>query len=209
MAEAAVDTVTDAVKVEDVTPDAAKPAHAHDGHDHDHHGHDHDHDHNHDHDHDESSQSRSEKKARKALLKMGLVKVANIERITVRTKQKDTFHVAHPDVYRLPGDARSGTFVIFGEAKSADQRQQWQESARELMQQQAAAQAAAASGAAAPAVSAPAPASVAAPADDVVVDEKNVDLVMAQAPNKTREEVVALLKKHKNDVVEAVMSLNS
>lgn len=60
--------------------------------DHDHeHGHDHDHDHDHDHEEDPTSaaaldkiQSRSERKARKALLGLGLKKVPGITRVTLR-----------------------------------------------------------------------------------------------------------------------------
>lgn len=59
----------------------------HDGHDH----HDHDHDHDHDHEEDPTSaaaldkiQSRSERKARKALLGLGLKKVSGITRVTLR-----------------------------------------------------------------------------------------------------------------------------
>ena len=55
-------------------------------HDHDHHGHDHDHDHE-----DPTSdaalnkiQSRSERKARKALISLGLQRVPNITRVTVK-----------------------------------------------------------------------------------------------------------------------------
>jgi nascent polypeptide-associated complex subunit alpha len=62
----------------------------------DHHGHDHDHDHDHDHNHDHEEedptsaaaldkiQSRSERKARKALLALGLKRVPNITRVTLR-----------------------------------------------------------------------------------------------------------------------------
>lgn len=66
----------------------------HDGHDHaghDHHGHTHDHDHDHDHAGPELSeanldkiQSRAERKARKALLGMGLKRVPGINRVTLR-----------------------------------------------------------------------------------------------------------------------------
>ena len=61
----------------------------------DHHDHDHDH-HDHDHDHDEEEldptsaaaldkiQSRSERKARKALISLGLKKVPGINRVTLR-----------------------------------------------------------------------------------------------------------------------------
>lgn len=59
----------------------------HEGHDH----HDHDHDHDHEHEEDPTSaaaldkiQSRSERKARKALLGLGLKKVPGITRVTLR-----------------------------------------------------------------------------------------------------------------------------
>jgi len=59
----------------------------HEGHDH----HDHDHAHDHDHEEDPTSaaaldkiQSRSERKARKALLGLGLKKVPDITRVTLR-----------------------------------------------------------------------------------------------------------------------------
>ncbi len=67
-------------KIEEVHSD-------HEGHDH----HDHDHDHDHDHEEDPTStaalekvQSRSERKARKALLSLGLKRVPNITRVTLR-----------------------------------------------------------------------------------------------------------------------------
>lgn len=61
----------------------------------DHSQHEHDHDHDHDHDHEqeddptsaaalEKIQSRSERKARKALLGLGLKKVTGITRVTLR-----------------------------------------------------------------------------------------------------------------------------
>lgn len=68
--------------IEEVTSDHSD----HEGHDHE--GHDH---HGHDHDEDPTSnaalekiQSRSERKARKALISLGLKKVPNITRVTLR-----------------------------------------------------------------------------------------------------------------------------
>ena len=61
--------------------------------DHSEHEHDHDHDHDQDHDHEEDPtsqaaldkiQSRSERKARKALLSLGLKRVPGITRVTLR-----------------------------------------------------------------------------------------------------------------------------
>ena len=65
----------------------------HSDHEHDHHDHDHDHEHGHSHEHEEDPtsqaaldkiQSRSERKARKALLTLGLKKVQGITRVTLR-----------------------------------------------------------------------------------------------------------------------------
>ena len=70
--------------IEEVTSD-------HEEHEEHEHGHDHDHDHDHDHEEDPTSaaaldkiQSRAERKARKALLGLGLKKVPDITRVTLR-----------------------------------------------------------------------------------------------------------------------------
>jgi nascent polypeptide-associated complex subunit alpha len=70
--------------IEEVTSD-------HEDHEEHEHGHDHDHDHDHDHEEDPTSaaaldkiQSRAERKARKALLGLGLKKVPDITRVTLR-----------------------------------------------------------------------------------------------------------------------------
>jgi nascent polypeptide-associated complex subunit alpha len=103
-------------------------------HDHDHADHDHDHDHaGHDHAHahggaggggddeDPTSaaaldkiQSRAERKARKALLTLGLKKVPDITRVTLRRPKNVLFVIAKPDVYKSPN---SDTYIVFGEAK--------------------------------------------------------------------------------------------
>ena len=70
-------------------------------HDHDHHGHDHDHDHE-----DPTSdaalnkiQSRSERKARKALISLGLQRVPNITRVTVK-RPKNVRAICIYNIYR-------------------------------------------------------------------------------------------------------------
>src|SRR5260370_4625072 len=85
--------------------------------------HDHDHDHVHDHGHDEDPtsaaaldkiQSRAERKARKALLGLGLKKIPAINRVTLRRPKNTLFVIASPDVYKSPN---SDTYIVFGEAK--------------------------------------------------------------------------------------------
>lgn len=75
----------------------------HEGHNHEH-GHEHEHDHDHDHDHEEDPtsqaalekiQSRSERKARKAVLSLGLKKVPGITRVTLRRPKNVRLRVVH------------------------------------------------------------------------------------------------------------------
>ncbi|KAI0721025.1 nascent polypeptide-associated complex subunit alpha [Cerioporus squamosus] len=99
----------------------------------DHSEHEHDHDHDHTHDEDPTSQaaldkiqSRSERKARKALLSLGLKKVPGITRVTLRRPKNVLFVIASPDVYKSPN---SDCYIVFGEAKIEDMNSQAQLSA--------------------------------------------------------------------------------
>ena len=61
-----------------------------------------------------SKQSRSEKKARKAMSRLGLKCVTGVTRVTIRKSKNILFVINRPDVYKSPaGD----THIIFGEAK--------------------------------------------------------------------------------------------
>ena len=59
-------------------------------------------------------QSRSEKKARKAMLKLGLKSYPGISRVTIRKSKNILFVITKPDVFKSPA---SDTFIVFGEAK--------------------------------------------------------------------------------------------
>lgn len=61
-----------------------------------------------------AKQSRSEKKARKAILKLGLKCFSGITRVTIRKSKNILFVIAKPDVYKSPA---SDTYIVFGEAK--------------------------------------------------------------------------------------------
>jgi NACalpha-BTF3-like transcription factor len=76
----------------------------------------------------ESKQSRQEKKSRKAILKLGLKAIPDIERITIRPAKKPHFVISRPEVFKSPV---SDTYVIFGEAKFDDYAQQAQMQAAE------------------------------------------------------------------------------
>ncbi|XP_033039640.1 nascent polypeptide-associated complex subunit alpha-2 [Trachypithecus francoisi] len=75
-----------------------------------------------------AKQSRSEKKARKAMSKMGLLQVTGVTRITIRKFKNILFVVTKPDVYKSPA---SDTYIVFGEAKIQDLSQQAQLAAAE------------------------------------------------------------------------------
>ena len=73
-------------------------------------------------------QNRAEKKARKAMQKLGMKPVSGIKRVTVKKAKNILFVISQPDVFKSPA---SDTYVIFGEAKIEDINQQAQAAAAE------------------------------------------------------------------------------
>ncbi|KAF8201692.1 NAC domain-containing protein [Pholiota molesta] len=182
---------------------------------HDHHDHDHDHEHEHEHEEDPTSaaalekiQSRSERKARKALLSLGLKKVPGITRVTLRRPKNVLFVLAAPEVYKSPN---SDCYIVFGEAKIEDMNSQAQLSAAQQLQS---------SGAGAiptledtgaggddddddiPDLEAP---EDDGPVDETGVDPKDIDLVMQQV-NCSRAKAVRVLKESGGDLINAIMA---
>ncbi|CAH7684761.1 nascent polypeptide-associated complex domain-containing protein [Phakopsora pachyrhizi] len=63
-------------------------------------------------------QSRGERKARKALAKLGLKRVSGISRVTMRRfKTQHFFVIANAEVYKSP---HSNCYIVFGEARTED-----------------------------------------------------------------------------------------
>ncbi|KAE8383191.1 NAC domain-containing protein [Aspergillus bertholletiae] len=157
--------------------------------------------------------SRNEKKARKAIGKLGLKHVPGITRVTLRRPKNILFVINQPDVYRSPS---SNTWIIFGEAKIEDLNSQAQASAA---QQLAAAEAAAGEHAGhdhdldlSPKV----PETEAKkeeeeddgePVDETGLEAKDIELVMAQA-NVSRKKAVKALRENDNDIVNSIMALS-
>jgi len=75
-----------------------------------------------------SKQNRSEKKARKAMQKLGMKQVPGIVRVTVKKAKNILFVISKPDVFKSPA---SDTYIIFGEAKIEDINSQAQAAAAE------------------------------------------------------------------------------
>merc|ERR1711963_398940 len=75
-----------------------------------------------------AKQSRTEKKARKAMSKLGLKPVVGVTRVTIRKSKNILFVINRPDVFKSPA---SDTYIVFGEAKIEDLNQQAQMAAAE------------------------------------------------------------------------------
>lgn len=147
-----------------------------------------------------AKQSRSEKKARKAMSKLGLKSVSGVKRVTIRKSKNILFVINKPDVYKSPA---SDTFIVFGEAKIEDLSQQAQVQAAEKFK-------------------APQPTSVIPEAkaaaieheeeseeeevNETGVEENDIELVMQQA-NVSRSKAVMALRNNDNDIVNAIMEL--
>ncbi|XP_054636852.1 uncharacterized protein nacad [Dunckerocampus dactyliophorus] len=147
-------------------------------------------------------QSRSEKKARKAMSKLGLKPVHGVTRITIRKSKSILFVISRPDVFKSPA---SDIYIVFGEAKIEDLSQQAHKAAAEKFK--------------VPVTSTP----LAPPVppslrikeesedeeeevDDGGLEQRDIELVMAQA-NVSRAKAVRALKHNKNDIVNAIMEL--
>ncbi|KAI7823793.1 NAC domain-containing protein [Gamsiella multidivaricata] len=144
-------------------------------------------------------QSRGEIKARKALSKLGLVKIKGVTRVTIRRSGQGILAISQPDVYR---SLNSDTYVVFGEGQTEDLNslQSQLAAASEVLKD-----AGEATEAATPSADA------ADEEDDEEVDEtdvskEDIELVIAQA-NVSRSKAVKALKAHNNDIVNAIMEL--
>jgi nascent polypeptide-associated complex subunit alpha len=160
-----------------------------------------------------SKQSRSEKKARKAMSKLGLKQISGVNRVTIRKSKNLLFVISQPDVFKAPS---ADIYVVFGEAKIEDLSAQAQIAAAEKLREGAqsiggdskAAGAAGASGGG----TALAKEAIAEESDDdeevdaTGVEEKEIDLVMQQA-SVSRKKAIKALKKNNNDIVNAIMEL--
>ncbi|KAG2158334.1 NAC domain-containing protein [Suillus bovinus] len=172
-----------------------------------------------DHDHEEDPtsqaaldkiQSRSERKARKALLGLGLKKVPSITRVTLRRPKNVLFVLSSPDVYK---SQNSDCYIVFGEAKIEDMNSQAQLSTAQQLASTGSAGAGINlenSGVGGegdddddiPELEAP---EDDGPVDETGVDPKDIELVMAQV-NCSRAKAVRVLKESGGDLINAIMA---
>ncbi|KAF4667389.1 hypothetical protein FOL47_003598 [Perkinsus chesapeaki] len=146
--------------------------------------------------------NRAEKKARRAIQKLGLKPVNNIVRVTVRKGKDMLFVISQPEVLKAAG---GDTYVVFGEARIEDMSAMNQAAAASQFTNM-------------PEVSKvdAAPKATQAPAaaedendevDETGVEGKDIELVMSQV-NCSRSKAVKALKAANNDIVEAIMQLS-
>ncbi|CCM02395.1 uncharacterized protein FIBRA_04493 [Fibroporia radiculosa] len=178
----------------------------------DHSEHEHDHE---DHDEDPTSQaaldkiqSRSERKARKALLGLGLKKVHGITRVTLRRPKNVLFVIASPDVYKSPN---SDCYIVFGEAKIEDMNSQAQLSAAQQLATGAptgvpSLETSGAGGDQEDDDDIPELEAVEeGPVDETGVDPKDIELVIQQV-GCSRAKAVRVLKESGGDLINAIMA---
>jgi len=162
--------------------------------------------------------SRNEKKARKAIAKLGLKHVPGITRVTLRRPKNILFVINQPDVYKSPS---SNTWIIFGEAKIEDLTSQAQANAAHSL---AAAESASTgdhdhSGHSHSHNHGKGKAvdtgddkkddddDDGEEIDDSGIEAKDIQLVMTQA-NVSRKKAVKALKENHSDVVNSIMDLS-
>jgi len=155
-------------------------------------------------------QSRSEKKARKAIAKLGLKQIPGINRVTMKKSKNIIFVITKPDVFKSPA---SDTYIVFGEAKVEDLSHQAQLDAASKFKLNQAGQmdpAALAAAAAAPAKKAPATIAEEEEDDEEVdasgIEEKDIDIVITQS-NVSRKKAIKALRNNNNDIINAIMEL--
>lgn len=144
-------------------------------------------------------QSRNEKKARKAISKLGLKNITGITRVTIRKSKNILFVINNPDVMKSPA---SDTYIVFGEAKIEDLSQQAQHAAAEKFKNTI-------PSAAENATTAPTAQDDSDNDEEVDatgIEQKDIQLVVQQA-NVSRNKAIKALRKNDNDIVNAIMEL--
>lgn len=154
--------------------------------------------------------NKAEKKARKALAKLGLKQVPNVSRVTMKKAPSILFLIDSPEVFKSPASGGQETYVVYGHCQIDDGSQQRQamrqpynptiptkkpdeeEAMPELV--------AAATPGSAPEESAE------EQVDAGNLQEKDIEMVMTQA-GVDRKKAVATLQKNGGDIINSIMDL--
>mmetsp|Transcript_15698 Transcript_15698/g.11418 ORF Transcript_15698/g.11418 Transcript_15698/m.11418 type:complete len:190 (+) Transcript_15698:39-608(+) len=153
---------------------------------------------------DEKGSTRGEKKARKAISKLGMKPIPGVVRVTMKKSKNIMFVISRPDVFKSPN---ADSYIIFGEAKVEDLAAKQAALNAEQAAQRVAAQSAPPSFERKAASESTASAAADdEPVDETGVDAKDIQLVMDQA-HCSRSQAVKALKNNNNDLVNAIMEL--
>ncbi|KAF8567608.1 hypothetical protein P879_10052 [Paragonimus westermani] len=154
-----------------------------------------------------SKQSRSEKKARKAMSKLGLKPIPGICRVTIRKAKTIMFVISQPEVYK---SSASDTYIIFGEAKVEDMSAQAQIAAAEKLRNQAMGGTGIGSGPLSKDAGSVSKTAIPEESEDeeepdaTGLGEKDIELIMQQA-SVSRSKAIKALRENNNDMVNAIM----
>lgn len=155
--------------------------------------------------HRAGKQTKNEKKARKAILKHGLVPVPKVMRVAMKRDQNTLFSVNQPDVYRTQDNS---TYVIFGEIRVEDisqARKYAEEAAKNATapheEEKPAAEAT-------EAAAEPAAEAAAENVDAGDLAEEEISFVMEQT-KCDRSQAIKALHENNKDMVNAIMSLTN
>lgn len=160
--------------------------------------------------------SKNEKKAREIIKKFNLKQIKGISRVTFKQKGNLIYAIDEPDVYK----SAAGTYVVFGEAKVDDMNQRIAEAQAQQQAAAASSEADAAEGSidkSPEAITADLEKASLNSAKPEEVDEDDVnedglessdiDIIVEQT-HVSRAKAIAALRKHKNDMVNAIMELS-
>jgi nascent polypeptide-associated complex subunit alpha len=152
---------------------------------------------------DEKGTTRGEKKARKAISKLGMKPIPGVVRVTMKKSKNIMFVISRPDVFKSP---TADSYIIFGEAKVEDLAAKQAALNAEQAAQRVASQSAPSFERKAATESTASAAADDEPVDETGVDPKDIQLVMDQS-HCSRSQAVKALKNNNNDLVNAIMEL--
>ncbi|XP_058038761.1 nascent polypeptide-associated complex subunit alpha-like [Ahaetulla prasina] len=150
--------------------------------------------------------SRSEKKARKAMSKLGLQQIHNVTMVTLRKSKNTLLIINNPDVFKRPA---SDTYIVFGEVKisnggSRNLSQQVYQEAAEKFKVPVEHSSLITEAASAPTIKEESEEEE--EVDETGLEGKDIELVIAHA-NVSRPKAVRALRHNNNDIVNAIMEL--
>lgn len=146
--------------------------------------------------------NKSEKKARKALAKLGLKPVPNVKAVTMKRAPSILFQIGAPEVFRSPAGPNQETYVVYGVCQIDDGTQKSRSYPTfvppaagndddDMPALKAASEPSSESGAEVSAEG---------------LQEKDIEMVMSQA-GVDRKKAIGALKKNGGDIVNSIMDL--